>query len=93
MNNSIDRFASNQNILIASTLEDPGNPYRINNRNSGDNPLVATGWDKVAYAAILVIAICVLISVRVFSKQLDNAVVFAFALTAVAIVAFMLLAR
>jgi len=74
--------------LIADILEAPVNPYRS---HSGNSPLVADGWGNLAYVGALVLVICLIVVVRLFSKQLDNAIVFSLVLSLVAITAFMLL--
>jgi hypothetical protein len=79
---------SSASTLIAATLEDPVNPYH--SQTSDNDPLVAHGWQNAAYVGVLVLAICLIVAVRVFSKTLDNAIIFALVLTLVAILAFML---
>ncbi len=74
---------------IAAILEDPHNPYR--SQDSNNDPLVAHGWGTIASVGALVLVICLIVIVRVFSKQLDNAIIFALVITSVAIAAIMLL--
>jgi hypothetical protein len=76
--------------FIATTLESPSNPYHSPGNDNSD-PLVAHGWQNGVYVGALVSVICLIIIVRVFSTQLDNAIIFALVLTAVAIAAVMLL--
>ncbi len=87
--NSIYCTPHSASTLIAATLEDPVNPYH--SQTSDNDPLVAHGWQNASYVGVLVLAICLIVVVRVFSKTLDNAIIFALVLTLVAIAAFMVL--
>ena len=78
-------------IVIAGTLADLVSSSQ--SQPSNNDPLIAHGRESAAYIGVLLLVICLITIIKVFSNKLDNAIIFALVLTLVAIAAFILLIR
>lgn len=78
-------------IVIVGTLADLVSSSQ--SQPSSNDPLIAHGRGSAAYIGVLLLLICLIAIIKVFSNKLDNAIIFALVLTLVAITAFILLIR